>query len=99
MMTALSHEGGAGLFGGHGLLTYLAVVALPTVAADTLVHTDFVDAGASIAARVALAVVDVCFFWKDKKIVSVFAEANLICHGQLCLVLCIVWSLVLLSWQ
>lgn len=37
----------------------LAVVALPTVAADALVHTDFVDAGASVAARVALAVVDV----------------------------------------
>lgn len=37
----------------------LAVVALPTVAADALVHTDFVDAGASIAAWVTLAVVDV----------------------------------------
>lgn len=41
------------------LLTDLAVVTLPTVAADALVHTDFVDAGASIAAWVTLAVVDV----------------------------------------
>lgn len=37
----------------------LTVVALPAVAADALVHTDFVDAGASITAGVALAVVDV----------------------------------------
>lgn len=42
-----------------GPLTDLAVIALPTVAADALVHADFVDAGASIVARVALAVVDV----------------------------------------
>lgn len=42
-----------------GLLTYLAVVALPAVAADALVHADFVDAGASVAAWVTLAVVDV----------------------------------------
>lgn len=41
------------------LLTDLAMVALPAVAADALVHADFVDAGASVAARVALAVVDV----------------------------------------
>lgn len=41
------------------LLTDLAVVALPTVAADALVHTDFVNAGASVAAWVTLAVVDV----------------------------------------
>lgn len=41
------------------LLTDLAVVALPTVAADALVHADFVDAGASVATWVTLAVVDV----------------------------------------
>lgn len=41
------------------LLTDLAVVALPAVAADALVHADFVDAGASVAAWVTLAVVDV----------------------------------------
>ena len=40
-------------------LTDLAVVALPDVAADALVHADFVNAGASIAAWVALTVVDV----------------------------------------
>lgn len=45
------------------LLTDLAVVALPTVAADALVHVDFVDAGASIAAWVTLTVVDVCLFF------------------------------------
>lgn len=37
----------------------LAMVALPTVAADALVHTDFVDAGASIAAWITLTVIDV----------------------------------------
>lgn len=37
----------------------LTVVALPTVAADALVHADFVDARASVAARVTLTVVDV----------------------------------------
>lgn len=37
----------------------LAVVALPTVATDALVHADFVNAGASIAAWVTLAVVDI----------------------------------------
>lgn len=41
------------------LLTDLAVIALPAVTADALVHADFVDAGASIAAWVALAVIDV----------------------------------------
>lgn len=46
------------------LLTDLAVVTLPTVAADALVHADFVNAGASIAARVTLTVVDV---WRRKK--------------------------------
>lgn len=40
-------------------LTDLAVVTLPTVGADALVHADFVDAGASIAAWVAFTVVDV----------------------------------------
>lgn len=35
------------------------MVALPAATTDALVHTDFVDAGASIAAWVALAVVDV----------------------------------------
>lgn len=42
------------------LLTDLAMVTLPTVAADALVHADFVNAGASIAAWVTLTVVDVC---------------------------------------
>lgn len=42
-----------------GRLTDLAVDALPSVAADALVHADFVDAGASIAAWVTLAVIDV----------------------------------------
>lgn len=46
------------------LLTDLAVVTLPTVAADALVHADFVNAGASIAAWVTLTVVDV---WRIKK--------------------------------
>lgn len=41
------------------LLTDFAVDAFPAVAADALVHADFVDAGASVAARVTLAVVDV----------------------------------------
>lgn len=36
------------------------MVALPAVGADALVHADLVDAGASVVARVALAVVDVC---------------------------------------
>lgn len=40
-------------------LTYLAVVTLPAVRADALVHADLVDAGAAVVARVALAVVDV----------------------------------------
>lgn len=42
-----------------GLLTDLTVDALPAVTTDALVHADFVDAGASIAAWVTLAVVDV----------------------------------------
>lgn len=41
------------------ILTDLAVVALPAVAADALVHADFVDAGAAVPTRIALAVVDV----------------------------------------
>lgn len=45
--------------GQEALLTDLAMVALPTVAADALVHTDFVDAGASIAAWITLTVIDV----------------------------------------
>lgn len=44
---------------GAALLTDLAVVPLPAVATDALVHADFIDAGASVAAWVALAVVDV----------------------------------------
>lgn len=40
-------------------LTDLAVVPLPAVGADALVHADLVDAGAPVVARVALAVVDV----------------------------------------
>lgn len=44
---------------GFVLLTDLTVVTLPTVTADALVHADFVDAGASVAARVTLAVVDI----------------------------------------
>lgn len=50
--------------GQEALLTDLAMVALPTVAADALVHTDFVDAGASIAAWITLTVIDV---WNVKK--------------------------------
>lgn len=60
----LSHGervGGFPVAGRAALLTDLAVVALPAVAADALVNADFVDAGASVAARVALAVVYVCF--------------------------------------
>ncbi len=41
------------------LLTDLAVVALPAVPADALVHADFVNARSSIATWVTLAVVDV----------------------------------------
>lgn len=41
------------------LLTDLAVVALPAVPADALIHADFVDAGSSIATWVTLTVVDV----------------------------------------
>ena len=41
------------------LLTDLAVVALPAVAADALVHADFVDAGAAVAAGVTLTVIDI----------------------------------------
>lgn len=37
----------------------LAMVTLPAVTADALVHTNFVNAGASIAAWVTLTVVDV----------------------------------------
>lgn len=40
-------------------LTDVAVVPLPAVGADALVHADLVDAGAPVVARVALAVVDV----------------------------------------
>lgn len=40
-------------------LTDLAVVPLPAVGADALVHADHVDARAAVVARVALAVVDV----------------------------------------
>ena len=35
------------------------MLSLPAVATDALVHADFVDAGAAIATRVALTVVNV----------------------------------------
>lgn len=47
------------IMGQAGLLTDLTVDALPAVTTDALVYADFVDAGASIAAWVTLAVVDV----------------------------------------
>lgn len=40
-------------------LTYLTVVSFPAVTTDALVHADFIYAGASIVARVALTVIDV----------------------------------------
>lgn len=43
--------------GGRGALTVLAGGAVPAVGADALVLTDFVDAGASVQAGGALAVV------------------------------------------
>lgn len=41
------------------VLTDLAVVTFPAVAADALVHADFVDAGASVVAWVTLTVIDI----------------------------------------
>lgn len=49
------------------LLTDLAMVTLPTVTTDALVHADFVNAGASIAAWVTLTVVDIWGKEKDDK--------------------------------
>lgn len=49
------------------LLTDLTVDALPAVTTDALVHADFVDAGASIAAGVTLAVVDVWYIKTRKR--------------------------------
>lgn len=82
--------------GQAALLTDLAMVALPAVAADALVYADFVDAGASVAARVALAVVDVWGLNRREK-----CEIEYLSRRDLSrlVVRRILWNLVLLSWQ
>lgn len=79
------------------------MVTLPTVGADALVHADFVDAGASIAAWVAFAVVDV---WekqnkKKQRTARCKTEKELTydASGFVWRFTLRRWSLVLLSWQ
>lgn len=79
------------------------MVTLPTVGADALVHADFVDAGASIAAWVAFTVVDVWEKQKNKKHrrARCKTEKELTCdaNGFVSRFTLRRWSLVLLSWQ
>lgn len=60
MITRLSRSMKGGVFDVTAVvLTYFAVVSLPAVTTNALVHADFVDAGAAVAAWVTLTVVDV----------------------------------------
>lgn len=72
------------------ILTYLAVVAFKAVSADALVHADFVDAGASVAAGVTLTVVDV--YAKKEDIDDASVSVHLVFKSAR-------WYWALLSWQ
>lgn len=86
------------MFLGVFALTDLAVVALPAVGANALVHADLVDAGASVVARVALAVVDVCGRDDDNTAALNFQVGETRCSCSPSLILASL-PLVLLSWQ